>query len=435
MTNEEKTVGENPDFMLETEPKAREPKGFAATYSLALFSINVCIMMPALGGLSIRLQNINNGDIKSATAQLSIISGVGVIFALFSQPLFGRLSDRTAGSFGMRRPWIILGSLGAGISVACIGFAPNMLVLLVLWCLAQTFSNMAQATVTATLPDQVPKQRRGVISGISGACSPLGMLFGSALLALFTTDVPRFLVPGIIGIILGLLFAFTLKDKTHDDKDEIAPFSVREFFGSFVFNPRKYPDFGWAWLSKAFIMFGYATVGTYLTLFLAAKYHMSTTEQTRFNLYANIVSMIMMMIISIIGGKLSDQFGRRRVFVVWAGIFIAAGVIVMAFSPYFGHTLGLVLVLVAEGLIGGGGGLFFSVDMAMCTEVLPSDGDTAKDLGVLNIANTLPQSVAPFIANGVIAAVGNAGFTVWFCIGAAVALVGSVTVGKIRGVK
>ncbi|WEV64182.1 MFS transporter [Bifidobacterium sp. ESL0732] len=413
----------------------REPKGYVLTYSLAMYGLMICIMMPALGGLSIRLQDINNGNLKAATAQLSIVTGCGAIFALFAQPLFGRLSDRTRGKFGMRRPWIIAGVVGAGLSVAGIGFAKNMTTLLVLWCLAQTFSNMAQAAETATLPDQVPENRRGIVSGIAGACSPLGMLTGSLLLAVFSQDAPRFVVPGIIDIIFGIIFALVLKDKVFSKDKELKPLSVKEFFGSFVFNPRKAPDLGWTWLSKFFVMFGSAAVGSYLTLFLAAKFGMKTSEQTKFNLYFNIVEIGMVIIVSVLGGKLSDQFGKRRPFVAASGIIIALGVLLIAFAPVFGHAVGLVAILVGGGVMGGGSGLFFAVDMALSTEVLPSTEDTAKDLGVLNIANTLPQSIAPFIANWIIAAVGGAGFTVWFCIGAVVAVAGGITVMKVKSVE
>ena len=36
-----------------------------------------------------------------------------------------------------------------------------------------------------------------------------------------------------------------------------------------------------------------------------------------------------------------------------------------------------------------------SVDFALITQVLPGPDDRAKDLGVINIANALPQVFAP----------------------------------------
>jgi hypothetical protein len=37
------------------------------------------------------------------------------------------------------------------------------------------------------------------------------------------------------------------------------------------------------------------------------------------------------------------------------------------------------------------------VDLALVLAVLPSQKDAAKDLGVFNIANAAPQSLAPFL--------------------------------------
>jgi hypothetical protein len=70
--------------------------------------------------------------------------------------------------------------------------------------------------------------------------------------------------------------------------------------------------------------------------------------------------------------------------------------------------------------------------------VLPNPDDVAKDLGVLNMANALPQSIAPAIAPLVIAlGAGTAlgGYSLWYLVGAAVALAGAILVYRIKGVK
>jgi MFS family permease len=95
-------------------------------------------------------------------------------------------------------------------------------------------------------------------------------------------------------------------------------------------------------------------------------------------------------------------------------------------------------LIVAQAIIGFGAGSFFSVDLALATEVLPNPEDTAKDLGVLNIANALPQSIAPAIAPGIIAfgaTTALGGYTVYYLFGALVALAGAVLVYRIKGVK
>ena len=80
--------------------------------------------------------------------------------------------------------------------------------------------------------------------------------------------------------------------------------------------------------------------------------------------------------------------------------------------------------------------MFFAVDQALCIDVLPNPDDTAKDLGVLNIASTLPAMIAPLIAGVVIIPLGNAlfgaGYTLWFVVAGIVAIVGAFLVLRIR---
>ncbi|WP_051208741.1 MFS transporter [Propionicicella superfundia] len=411
----------------------REPKGYILKYGLASYGLFLAILTPVLGGLSIKLQTLNNGDLEAAASQLALVTGIGALFALVAQPLVGRLSDRTTAAMGMRKPWILAGVIGSAACLITIGFATNLATILVAWCLAQVFSNFAQAAETATIPDQVPAQRRGIVSGIVGACTPLAILTGAVGLAAFGSDALRFTVPAVIGLVLGLWFALTLRDRVLREKPA-ERLSVKEFFTSFVFNPRAFPDLGWAWLTKFMVMFGYASIGTYLTLFLGAKFGMSTAEQAQFNMFANIAMVAAMSAMSLIGGRLSDRVGKRRVFVTVGAIIAGIGIAVMAISPFFGSA-GLGVILFAEVVIGAGVGLFLAVDMALCTEVLPNPEDTAKDLGVLNIANALPQSLAPMLAGPIIVAAGGAGYTVWFGIGALVAVAGGILVYRIKGVK
>ena len=61
--------------------------------------------------------------------------------------------------------------------------------------------------------------------------------------------VAMFLVPCAIGGVFVLLFALTLKDRRLDKAAKPA-WSLREFGRTFYVNPRKSPDFAWAWLSR-----------------------------------------------------------------------------------------------------------------------------------------------------------------------------------------
>jgi len=413
----------------------REPRGYAPTYALATFGLFFAILTPIMGGLSVKVQSLVG--LENAAVQLGLVMGVGSLFALVSQPIAGRLSDATMSRLGMRRPWIVVGVVGAFVGLLIVGIAPNIPLLLVGWCIAQLMSNFAQAAETATIADQVPEHRRGFVSGLAGAGTPIALLVGAISLNMLPNDFLRAVVPATVGLVLGLLFAVVLKDKVRTERRE-ETFSILSLLLTFVFNPRRYPDLGWAWLTKCLIMFGYGATAAYLTLFLADSYGMDIPHQLQFNLSATLVSVVFLVIMSIVGGKLSDKLGRRRVFVSLGGILVGVGVIILGFSSAFGAA-GLTVILVAEAIMGVGAGLFFAVDQALCVEVLPNPDDTAKDLGVLNIANTLPAMVAPFIAGVVIIPLGETlfgnGYTTWFILGGVVAIVGGALVYRIRGVR
>ena len=414
----------------------KEHRGYTPTFALATFGLFFAILTPILGGLSVKIQGLVG--LEQAPVQLGIVTGIGSLFALISQPIAGRLSDATMSRFGMRRPWIIAGVVGTFLSFLVVGISPNIWVLLIGWCGAQLFSNFAQAAESATLADQVPEHRRGFVSGLAGAATPLAILAGAISLQALPNDLLRAVVPATVGLVFGLIFAFVLKDKVRTERRQ-ERLSVLGALKTFWFNPKKHPDLGWAWLTKAMIMFGYGSVASYLTLFLATAYGMTIPEQLSFNLTATLVSVAFLVVVSIVGGKLSDKLARRRVFVSLGGILLGTGVILLGFSHSFGNDTGLMVILIAEAFIGIGAGLFFAVDQAMCIDVLPDAENTAKDLGVLNIANTLPAMVAPLLAGVIIIPIGQslfgAGYTLWFVVAGLVAGVGGALVFRIRGVR
>ena len=68
--------------------------------------------------------------------------------------------------------------------------------------------------------------------------------------------------------------------------------------------------------------------------------------------------------------------------------------------------------LVAAAVLGVGYGIYTAVDFALITQVLPGAEERAKDLGVINIANALPQVLAPILAGTILAVVRSSGGTV-----------------------
>lgn len=91
--------------------------------------------------------------------------------------------------------------------------------------------------------------------------------------------------------------------------------------------------------------------------------------------------------------------------------------------------------MIAMSVINGVGfGLYMSVDAALMTEVLPSEGTAAgKDLGILNVATNIPQAMSPVIAATIITSLG--GYPSLFIFAIVFVALAAVAIAPIRGVK
>ena len=58
-------------------------------------------------------------------------------------------------------------------------------------------------------------------------------------------------------------------------------------------------------------------------------------------------------------------------------------------------------------ICGIGYGMYMASDEALNVDVLPSKDEAGKDLGILNLANTLGQIVAPLVTSGLVVATGS----------------------------
>ena len=108
-------------------------------------------------------------------------------------------------------------------------------------------------------------------------------------------------------------------------------------------------------------------------------------------------------------------------------------------------TIGNFEVAVLMGIVFGlGYGAYQAVDWALASDILPSEDDYAKDMGVWHVAMTLPQSIATPIAGvlldnfqriGKSAGQPTLGYTVIFGIACVYFLLGTVLVRQVKGAK
>ncbi len=420
--------GTPPDGTVVHASSCARPVGrwFMAVYGLAYTGLWMALLSPILVGLAMRVRVI---DATHADDSLSLVVGVGALAALFGNPFFGRLSDRTASRHGMRRPWLIGGALGGVAGLTVVAHAATVLQLLLGWCITQLAYNAQLVALAAILSDQVPPSQRGTVSGIVSISLPLGMVGGTFLVqSLVDSTLAIFLVPAAVALACAIVLACVLRDK----RLVAAPasrYGWRGFLGSFWINPVRFPDFAWAWSSRFLLFAGVALLLTYQEFYLIHQLHCPPGEVPHRIFLSTLVQSSMLAIFGVLGGGLSDAVGRRKVFVSGAALVYALALLLIAFTRSYGWFLaGMAITGIAQGT-------YLAVDLALLTDVLPErETHAARNLGIFNIASALPQLLMPAIAPGILA-VSDGSYTALFVLAAILVALGAWTILAVRGVR
>jgi MFS family permease len=400
-------------------PPRASPR-FIAIYAFAYAALWLALLTPAMITLALRVRELAG---RNVTGAISLVLFTGAVAALVSNPLFGALSDRTHSRFGRRRPYLVGGAFGGLGALALIGLAPTLTLICLGWCLAQLAYNAVLAAMVAIVPDQISVSQRGTVVGILGVCMPVGQIVGTFLVQLLSTNLTlALLVPGLLGMAGVLTLAWVLPD---------APLAREEAASApaQLIEPLSRRDFYWAWLSRVFFVMGSIFLQAYQPLLLIDGMGFEAAQGPQLIFRSTLVQAIMMVVWSLIAGRLSDRIGRRKPIAMAGSVIQGLGLWLIAVAPSYTSFL------CGVALLGVGHGVYEGVNLALVTEVLPDrDHHAAKDLGLLNITNTLPQVIAP-LAAPVILAVSQGNFTLLFLVAGAVPMVGAALLTPLKSVR
>ncbi|WGW12447.1 MFS transporter [Saxibacter everestensis] len=362
---------------------------------LPSIGITTLILFAAYAGLiAVLLPNqVTAIDATHKVGNLAIVTTVSFVFTLFAQPIVGAFSDRTRSRHGRRAPWMIIGVAVAAVFLIGLGSLQSILWITVFWVIIQVALNAMQGPLTAITPDRFPRSRRGVASAMLGLGSGIGGTVGVIAAGQLANNVGvGYTAFGIAVLVVTLIFVLLNRD--FSSKGVVhPPFNWKNFFAGFWISPRKHPDFAWAFAARFLFILGYFVAFTYQLFILTDYIGLSLNAANSTIGLISIASLITTVISVPLAGWLSDKLGRRKVFIYVASVLMIVGLLMPLLMP---NVTGM---LAMSAINGFGFGLYMSCDTALMTEVLPGGGTGAgKDLGILNVATNIPQSMSAALA-------------------------------------
>lgn len=399
---------------------------FITLYAFGYVGTWLALLTPSLVSLALRLRQLSPATAKH---DLALVLSIGAIFAIVSNPVFGHLSDRTRSRLGRRRPWLVGGMICGAIALTITACAGSVAFVLVGWCLSQVAFNAVLAAMVAILPDQVPEEQRGTVSGVIAICLPLGQALGTLVVRdVSDSALLTFLLPAALGSAAVFVLAWRLPDPPLEPGT--APVrSLGDALRAFWIDPREFPDFGWACLSRFLLAMGGAFITTYQPYYLIENLGFPVAEIAGRVSQAVVIQTSLMIAFGLLSGKLSDVLRRRKIFVIGGGALYATGLwLIAGADSYQAFIAGMATV-------GIGHGMYFGTDLALVTGVLRSRPfASGKDLGLLNVANTLPQSFTPALGALLLARAGG-DYATLFVIAGCSALLSSLAIVPLRSVR
>jgi MFS family permease len=382
-----------------------------------------------------------------------------LMVALLVQALMGILSDHSTLRFGRRRPFIFAGTLLSLICIALIGFSSSMQGLNGYWflfgmvLLLAVCSNMAQGAEQGLIPDLVPAPKRGLFSGVKAVLEiPLPFIIISFTIGrwisrgMMTTAILA--VMGLLAVSMGLtMFVPETRLKPEDtSRLDWRPFlrlagmaglftviilglgQLIQWAGSiagtlssipmvyFIMGVtglasmlcavglgvwvstqvglgrdmlQKSPSFTWWIVNRLAFLVGVNNLASFTVYFLQTR--LGFVREKAAGPAANLTMFVGVFILlsTLPSGWLADRFGHKRL-VALSGIVAASGTLVAL------STAILPVIYLGGCLIGVGGGLFYTANWALGTDLVPK-GEAGRYLGISNLAGAGAGAIGAYI--------------------------------------
>lgn len=300
----------------------------------------------------------------------------GLVLAMIVQPLAGALSDRTHSRWGPRRPWILAGTLLGLAFLAAMALAGSFWWLLAAYLGLQIASNAAHGPAQGLIPDLVPRERRGLASGLKNLFDMGGLVVTSLIaghLMASGSPAPAFALMGGVLLASALVTVLATPGRV-DTGPQPAPPAAGP--GLLHVAWRSHPAYTRLIVSRFLILLGIYAVQGFAQYYIRDWLRVDNATQVTGNLMAAIGLALTLLVFP--AGLLSDRFGRLPLNIL-AGALASLGILSLVLVQ------SVASLYLAGAVVGMATGIFLSVNWALATDLIPA-AEAGKYLGLSNLA-------------------------------------------------
>lgn len=303
----------------------------------------------------------------------------GAVAASLSNLVFGWLSDRSVRAGGGRRRWMVGGIVATAASYGAVAMAVSPIALILAIVVFQLAVNALLAPMTAIMAEEIPDTQKGLAGGLLSLGSPAASAFSAMLVGQVMLPEAARLAMIVAAVTIAVLPLLLMRAERTATATAIVE-DVRPA-------PR---DLIVAGLARLLLQVAAVVTQAYLLYYFESI----VPADMRGDLPQRIghlmtLAFVAPLPIAVLLGRLSDLMWRRKPVLLFAAAVAVAGLLGMAVAKDW--TAGAL----AFGLYTTGSSVFVALHATFAMQLLPDPAHRGRDLGLFNLANTLPSLLGP----------------------------------------
>jgi MFS family permease len=384
-------------------PAPRLNRPFVIALLLANFGSNVALIAPIQNLLPRMIEQAAGSSDKAL--ELGLVTGIGALGALVFNPVAGHLSDRWRRTDN-RAYTVLFGWVTGTLGHVILAYQHSVLGIAIWWTICQAAINVAYSPMSAVIVDRVDRRFWGLVWGLVSIAQAVGLIIGLAAVVLVFPSTTAGMLSVAVGygffLIPLVVVLYRLPRGSSGSADAVDARPRQGLIAGSLPAFRALvggPGFRSVMAGRFLIMLAETIALLYIYYYLQDDIRYPNPGHGQLILI--LIATIATIMATVAVGRVADRSGGYRRYSVLASVLMAATTLALAGLTEW------TMVMVCAFALGAGYGAFMSVSQALSLTVLPDPSTAGRDLGILNIAYTIPQVIGAPVAGLVVADLGG----------------------------